>query len=82
MGKMICLWFVLAFALTLPAIAEETQRAEVPTITGRMMDFYMGSLESVEPHNVYFAGDSDVPYLSLSGWADAERHHERTGPGG
>ena len=70
MSKMLCLLFVLALILALPAIAEETQRAEAPAITGRAMDFYMGDLERAESHNVYFAGDSDVPYLSLSEWAD------------
>ena len=70
MRRSLCRLAVLILALSLSAFAATAETPGNPAITGRAMDFYMGSLESVESHNVYFAGDSDVPYLSLSEWAD------------
>ena len=43
---------------------------ETPAITEKEMTLYMLNLEDERTHKFYFLGDSDVPYVSLSDWAE------------
>ena len=63
------LFLVLTMLLTLCA-AGQTASADGPQISEKELTFYLGDPEMSQTGPVYFAGDSDVPYLALSDWAD------------
>ena len=60
---------LMLVSLGVCAVAEETENDDI-LLMEKDMDFYMGDLEEVEKHTIYFPEDSDVPYLSLRDWAD------------
>ena len=50
--------------------SDESAGKQSAEINAKEMTWYMCDMKDTCKHAVYFAGDSDVPYVSLEDWAE------------